>query len=80
MTYGRFTGPFLSTATDVHAEAFAELWRTQPYRRLKFRYGYPDADGNFHLLVTRRATLSAGARPGLTCARRFGRAKRRSTR
>ncbi len=54
LTYGRFTGPFLPSATDVHAEAFAELWSAQPYRRLKFRYGYPDADGNFHLLVTRR--------------------------
>jgi hypothetical protein len=54
VTYGRFTGPFLSTATDVHAEAFEQLWSAQPHRRLKFRYGYPDADGNFHLLVTRR--------------------------
>ncbi|HWM85327.1 MAG TPA: hypothetical protein VNO33_05800 [Kofleriaceae bacterium] len=54
VTYGRFTGPFLR-ASEIHTEAFAELWRSQPYRRLKFRYGYPDADGNFHLLVTRRA-------------------------
>ena len=54
-TYGRFTAPFLPSATDVHAEAFAEMWAAQPYRRLKFRYGYPDGEGNFHLLVTRRA-------------------------
>jgi hypothetical protein len=54
LTYGRFTGPFLRASED-HAEAFAELWRTQPYRRLKFRYGYPDAEGNFHLLITQRS-------------------------
>jgi hypothetical protein len=54
VTYGRFTAPFL-TAPEAHAEAFEELWRSQPYRKLPFRYGYPDADGNFHLVVTQRA-------------------------
>ncbi len=55
-TYGRFTGPFLE-ASEEHAAAFAELWRQQPYRPLKFRYGYPDAAGNFHLLVTQRSAV-----------------------
>lgn len=52
-TYGRFTGPYLR-ASAVHTIAFADLWLRQPYRRLRFRYGYPDAAGNFHLLVTQR--------------------------
>jgi hypothetical protein len=58
VTYGRFTAPFL-TAPEAPAEAFVELWRTQPYRKLPFRYGYPDADGNFHLLVTQRVAQPA---------------------
>jgi hypothetical protein len=55
VTYGRFTGPFLSASED-HAAAFAELWSAQPYRKLKFRYGYPDSEGHYHLVVTQRAS------------------------
>lgn len=53
VTYGRFTGAFLK-ASAVHGTAFISLWRKQPFRKLPFRYGYPDAVGNFHLLVTHR--------------------------
>jgi hypothetical protein len=53
VTYGRFTGAFLR-ANAQHGTAFIHLWRKQPFRKLPFRYGYPDAVGNFHLLVTHR--------------------------
>ena len=53
ITYGRFTGAYL-TASEIHGKAFTDLWAAQPYRHLSFRFGYPDAAGNFHLLITRR--------------------------
>jgi hypothetical protein len=31
------------------------MWSKQPFRRLGFRYGYPDMVGNFHLVITQRA-------------------------
>ena len=52
-TYGRFTGPFLN-ASKVHGQAFFDLWKQQPRRKLPFRYGYPDSSGNIHMLVTQR--------------------------
>lgn len=55
-TYGRFTGPFLP-ASEEHAAAFAELWRQQPYRKLGFRYGYPDSAGHFHMLIMHRSSV-----------------------
>jgi hypothetical protein len=50
-TYGTFTGSYLG-ASEKENEAFRALWAGQPKRRLAFRYGYPDAAGNVHLLVT----------------------------
>ncbi len=63
-TYGRFSGPFL-TAQGPVAEDFKKLWASQPYRELAFRYGYPDASGQHHLLITRPVTKEAAkpARP-----------------
>jgi hypothetical protein len=55
ITYGRFTAPFLEEADPVTGEAMVELWASQPYRRLPFRYGYPDASANVHLMITRPA-------------------------
>jgi hypothetical protein len=55
VTYGRFTGAFLK-ANAQHGTAFINLWRKQPFRKVPFRYGYPDRVGNFHLLVTHRQT------------------------
>lgn len=50
-TYGTFKGSYLgANATDN--EAFRKLWSGQPRRKLRFRYGYPDAEGNVHLMVT----------------------------
>jgi hypothetical protein len=51
-TYGKFTGPFLAARVQV-ADEFRKLWASQPYRELDFRYGYPDASGQHHLLITR---------------------------
>lgn len=52
-TYGRFAGPFLE-ASDKHAEAFRQLWASQPRRKLPFRYGYIDSAGSVHMIVTKR--------------------------
>jgi hypothetical protein len=50
-TYGTFKGSYLgANATDN--EAFRKLWTDQPRRKLRFRYGYPDSEGNVHLMVT----------------------------
>ncbi len=51
-TWGRFSGPYLLARKSV-ADEFRKLWAEQPYRELKFRYGYPDASGHHHLLITR---------------------------
>jgi hypothetical protein len=51
-TYGKFSGPFLA-ARPAAADEFRKLWASQPYRELNFRYGYPDASGQHHLLITR---------------------------
>jgi hypothetical protein len=58
-TYGRFSGPFLAAKVQV-ADAFRKLWASQPYRELDFRYGYPDASGQNHLLITRPAPEETG--------------------
>jgi len=55
VTYGKFTGAFLK-ANAQHGNAFVHLWQEQPFRKVPFRYGYPDRVGNFHLLVTHRQT------------------------
>jgi len=51
-TYGRFTGPFLNARKSV-AEEYLSLYKEQPYRELPFRYGYPDASHNNHLVLLR---------------------------
>ncbi|HEX2689098.1 MAG TPA: hypothetical protein VHN14_20895 [Kofleriaceae bacterium] len=55
ITYGTFTGPFLEEADKSTGEAMVKLWSTQPHRKLPFRYGYPDADKNLHLMITQPA-------------------------
>jgi hypothetical protein len=51
-TWGRFSGPFLLARKSV-ADEYRKLWAEQPYRELPFRYGYPDASGQNHLVITR---------------------------
>jgi hypothetical protein len=55
VTYGRFTAPFLEEADKATGEAMAKLWSSQPHRKLPFRYGYPDANQNLHLMITQPA-------------------------
>ncbi|MEO7730567.1 MAG: hypothetical protein ABIY55_06305 [Kofleriaceae bacterium] len=55
VTYGSFTGPFLEEADKSTGEAMAKLWSSQPRRKLPFRYGYPDASANLHLMITQPA-------------------------
>jgi len=51
-TYGRFTGTFIASRKTVSDE-YVELWKDEPYRELPFRYGYPDAAHNSHLVLMR---------------------------
>jgi hypothetical protein len=53
-TYGTFERSFLG-ASPEHNAAFQKLWKSQPKRKLAFRYGYIDGQRNNHLLVTRKA-------------------------
>ncbi len=52
-TYGRFVASYLDQEELRADDDFARLWRSQPERRLPFRYGYPDSEGHDHLVVTR---------------------------
>ncbi len=52
-TYGRYRRCFFSTFDERIDRDFVTLWRTQPRRKLGFRYGYPDGFGAYHMLVTR---------------------------
>jgi hypothetical protein len=53
-TYGTFAGSFLGADSGVNQQ-FRALWRSQPKRKLPFRYGYLDSALTFHMLVTRPA-------------------------
>jgi hypothetical protein len=55
VTYGTFKGPFLEEADKSTGEAMTKLWASQPHRKLPFRYGYPDANQNLHLMITQPA-------------------------
>jgi hypothetical protein len=52
ITYGKFKGAFLEEASQSVAAQFVKLWASQPYRKLPFRYGYPDSEQNIHLMIT----------------------------
>lgn len=53
-TYGLFAGSFL-TGVEQHNEDFRKLWKSQPYRPVRFRFGYVDSEKHAHLLVTEPA-------------------------
>jgi hypothetical protein len=55
ITYGTFVAPFLEEADRSTGEEMAKLWASQPHRKLPFRYGYPDAEKNLHLMITQPA-------------------------
>jgi hypothetical protein len=53
VTYGTFVGPyFVIDKKNTRAELI-KLWKEQPKRDLPFRFGYPDAENNGHLMITR---------------------------
>lgn len=52
-TYGRFNWSLLP-ASPAYNREFRKLWRSQPKRRLPFRYGYLSGKES-HLLVTKKA-------------------------
>jgi len=53
ITYGRFSGAFLKDNGGADAASFRNLWQSQPYRPMQFRFGYSDIYKANHLLVTR---------------------------
>jgi hypothetical protein len=53
-TWGHFEGSFLPASEPINKE-FRELWKSQPERKLPFRYGYIDSSKHSHLLLMRRA-------------------------
>ncbi|HEU0035851.1 MAG TPA: hypothetical protein VFQ53_34800 [Kofleriaceae bacterium] len=55
VTYGRFKGAFLEEAQKNVSDAMVKLWAAQPFRKLPFRYGYPDSEKNIHLMITQPA-------------------------
>ena len=52
-TYGRFNWSLLP-ASPAHNRDIRLLWRSQPKRKLPFRYGYLSGK-DAHLLVTKKA-------------------------
>lgn len=55
ITYGNFTAAILKVPAD-RLEEMRELWKSQPKRKLGFRFGYPNhGSGEGHLMVTRPA-------------------------
>ncbi|MEO8701540.1 MAG: hypothetical protein ABI867_15960, partial [Kofleriaceae bacterium] len=53
-TYGSYAGAFLEGGQgNRHDQSFINLWRKNPRKKLGFRFGYVDAAGSGHLVVTR---------------------------
>ena len=53
ITYGAFVDAyFIKDPTNTRRQ-FIDLWRKTPTRALPFRFGYPDAKKNPHLMITR---------------------------
>jgi hypothetical protein len=52
ITYGRFSGAFLTNNGGADAASLRKLWQSQPYRPLDFRFGYSDIHGYNHLMIT----------------------------
>ncbi len=53
ITFGTFTDAYLEWSRGKKSDRMRELWASQKKRKLTFRYGYPDAAGNVHLMITR---------------------------
>jgi hypothetical protein len=56
-TYGSYAGAFLEGGRgNKHDLSFIELWRSNPRRKMGFRFGYVDAAGAGHVVVTKPGT------------------------
>ena len=53
ITYGEFTGPYFVKDSKRVRKQFVKLWASQPRRALPFRFGYPDANDQHHLMITK---------------------------
>jgi hypothetical protein len=53
ITYGTFVGPYFIQDRNNTRGQFVKLWKNQPKRPLPFRFGYPDAEKNGHMMITR---------------------------
>ena len=64
IAYGRFMASYLN-ANAVDNAAFKKLWGKAVRKKLPFRYGYFDAQNNYHMLITAPAgtTVSAEGPP-----------------
>ncbi len=54
VTYGKFSGAFLKDDGGADAASFRNLWQSQPYRPMPFRFGASDIHKSNHLLVTQK--------------------------
>jgi hypothetical protein len=53
-TFGYYSGAFLEGGRgNQHDRSFIELWRKNPRQKLPFRFGYVDAAGSAHLVITK---------------------------
>jgi hypothetical protein len=53
-TFGSYSGAFLEGSRGTKADrSFLDLWRTSPRKKLGFRFGYVDAGGAGHLVITK---------------------------
>ena len=55
VVFGRYDGAYLPLGRFSN-EQFRQLFSSQPHRRLRFRFGYPDNSGRHHnhLIITRK--------------------------
>ncbi len=65
-TYGTYKGAFLEEAVPGVNEQMLELWDKQPKRKLPFRYGYPDNEKHWHLMITAPAPAKAAPKASPT--------------
>lgn len=53
ITYGKFTKPYFIRDPEGTRKQFIKLWKNNPYKKLPFRFGYPDGNKNSHMMITR---------------------------
>lgn len=60
LTWGRFLGHLrtLDNPGPGLIKEMRKLWKRNKYRKLDFRFGYPDSRGNHHLMITRPVAKS----------------------